>query len=338
MDNLKQYWNSWWYENDGRKYEDYPIKRNRYQPTKLPERYRVQKPKTSLRSVRVQPERKREREREREREPEVKEYRIPKTNVNVRSTWEKVKSLFETDKRDLKQMKQAYVDYKLPSTEANATQEAINNVIANERFKKKLLERRYEKHMLDELRRGRRMHKRGRSSGRGVADDVPLYERTINHVDEVILLRKKIDELEQRLSDTIEELVITKKKLEFSQEKNALLEELFDDGNMETEYVKSRRHMANLQNSSRKPELKQLPRSPSPVLHVNPMFTSSPIRATTTTATEGQQDNFYEKYPRIPETENLANYRSPTPANGNDHNDTSLSPVRVDYSKYSNGL
>lgn len=330
MENLKQYWNSWWYENDGRKSDKYPLK-TRYRGTKTSDRYyKVQKPNTT-RASRLR------------REPEVSEYRKPNPaeNGSQPSTWSKIKSLFDSNRRDITELKQAYLDYRLPNTEPSNTQADIDRLVVNERFKKKLLERKYERNMLNELRRGRQPYRRNR-------EHQPSVNSPINHADEVILLRKKLDELEQRLSDAVEELVITKKKLEFVQQKNNLLEELFDDGKMETEYVKSRRNITNLQNSERKPELKQLPRSPSPVLHVDPMFTSSPIRATNNILGEGspqhvqQHDNFYEKYPRIPKTERLDNYRSSLANHEDDYQDrhaeNSLSPVRVDYSKYSSGV
>ncbi|CDO94305.1 unnamed protein product [Kluyveromyces dobzhanskii CBS 2104] len=333
MDNLKQYWNSWWYENDGRKRDRYPLKTG-YRGSRTPVRYKVQKPKRS-RAARPR------------HEPEVNEYRKPDTSSegSKPSTWSKIKSLFDSNKRDVLELKNAYLDYRLPATEANNTQAEIDRVAINERFKQKLLERKYERSMLEELRRGRRPYKRNR-------EHHPSTDQAINHADEVVLLRRKVDELEQRLSSAVEELVITKKKLEFAQEKNSLLEELFNDGNMETEYVKSRRNMTNLQNSERKPELKQLPRSPSPVVHVDPMFTSSPIRASNAlrhnVLGEGspqratQQDDFYEKYPRIPETERLGTHRSSPANHDNEYHsrrtDNSLSPVRVDYSKYSSGM
>lgn len=314
MESLKQYWNSWWVENDGRKKAYYSL------PDKSQNkahRYRIQKPRN------IRPR------------YESRDIAQPKTKAveQRHSTWSKLKSLFDTDKRDITEMKHAYVDYKLPATEQSSTQFEINKLLANERFKKKLMEKRYEENMLDELRRGRPRISTARRANMDA-------RRAINHADEVILLRTKIEKLERRLSNALEELAITKKKLEFAKEKNSLLEELFDDGNMETEYVKSRRNIMNLQNSDRKPELKQLPRSPSPVLHVDPMFTSSPIRGTLAEPNSDafKNDAFYEKYPKIPETERLGSYYSPENFSRNNRdpkNENSLSPVRVDYSKYS---
>lgn len=60
--------------------------------------------------------------------------------------------------------------------------------------------------MLDELRRGRPRISTARRANMDA-------RRAINHADEVILLRTKIEKLERRLSNALEELAITKKKL-----------------------------------------------------------------------------------------------------------------------------
>lgn len=94
MESLKQYWNSWWVENDGRKKAYYSL------PDKSQNkahRYRIQKPRN------IRPR------------YESRDIAQPKTKAveQRHSTWSKLKSLFDTDKRDITEMKHAYVDYKL---------------------------------------------------------------------------------------------------------------------------------------------------------------------------------------------------------------------------------
>lgn len=308
MEGVKQYLNSWWY-GDGRKKEYGPLHTKESQ--RYPGRYRVQKNRKY-------------RQRQEGRNADIRDM-----NSYRPSTWNRIKGLFDADRRDISSMRDAYQDYKLPLTKSSSLQPSVDRLMTSEKFKKKILERKYEEQLLDQLRRGRPLQRRSRHG---------IEKKSLNVADEVILLRRKIEELETKLACSREELVITRQKLAFSEEKITLLEDLFGDGNMETEYVKSRRHIPNLQNSERKPELKELPNSPSPVLNINPSFTSSPIRGGIPDYQERNflgNDKFYEKYPTIPKTAKLGSLSSSRSKNMDKSNEDSLSPVRIDYSKYS---
>lgn len=201
-----------------------------------------------------------------------------------------------------------------------------NRISSSRAFKKKLSEINYDRTMLEKLREsGKRlpldssnmtMHRKWQPSSESIEDDrIRLLELRCSHKDEQLKTIKK-------------ELEITKRKLEFAKEKNTILKAILNDANVDSDYVKSRRDIKNLQTDNLKPQ-EELP--PSPVRTVNPLFTSSPVRKTQSQEdtisekADGKQDTYYNKYPKIPETENLARKE----------NNESMSPIRVDYTKYS---
>lgn len=232
-----------------------------------------------------------------------------------------LKNVFSTEEQDLDLMQRACgnTNAMLPAAARRGARSGPeerrrlrDRIVRSDAFKRKLLEIKYDDHMLEQLRRGR-------SRSRGTAAPTEQLED-----DRVVLLQKQLQEMRSRLQGTEKELQITKKKLKFAQEKNTLLESLLDDANIDNEYVKSRRDIKNLQRENLKPD-SELP--PSPRRSVNPLFTSSPVRKTSSAPNQEQEasQNFYSKYPKIPETELLVQGRSRS----------SLSPIRIDYSKYS---
>lgn len=259
---------------------------------------------------------------------------------NGRSTFGKlmssIKKVFSTEDQDLNLMQQACgnANAMLPAAARRSSQKGPegrrklrDRIIRSEAFKRKLLEIKYDDRMLEQVRRGRSMSagRRITNSDDGLQDFQPLQE------DKVVLLQRKLQELDSKVQDMDKELQITNKKLKFAQEKNTLLESLLDDANVDSEYVKSRRDIKNLQKENLKPET-ELP--PSPRRSINPLFTSSPMRKPASVQNQEHDiqeqpqestQNFYSKYPKIPETELLVQGRDRA----------SLSPIRIDYSKYS---
>ncbi|CCE64822.1 hypothetical protein TPHA_0I03210 [Tetrapisispora phaffii CBS 4417] len=218
----------------------------------------------------------------------------------------------------------------------------------SEAFKRKLLEKRNDEALLDQLKRGRPSYRQNDDIDRenetidaefssDAKNDISrrdynrkVKSRNLNIVDDqVFLLQKKVDSLESKLNIVEKELYLSKKKLKFAKEKNSLLESLLDDANIDSEYVKSRRDIKNLQKENLIPEA-DLP--PSPRRTVNPLFTSSPMRKVSGSTKKNEEEvgkpttsEFYNKYPKIPETEKLKQ----------DIRERSLSPINIDYSKYS---
>lgn len=246
-----------------------------------------------------------------------------------------IKDVFSTEDQDLNLMQQACGNTNAmlplaarrgPNQGSEGRKRLRDRILRSEAFKRKLLEIKYDDRMLEQVRRGRSASAGRRSVNDGLYDFQPLRG------DKVVLLQRKLEELDSKVQDMDKELQITQKKLKFAQEKNTLLESLLDDANIDSEYVKSRRDIKNLQKENLKPEA-ELP--PSPRRSINPLFTSSPMRKPSSAQEQEQeqgqeqrkdpQQNFYNKYPRIPETELLVQERDRT----------SLSPIRIDYSKYS---
>lgn len=247
-----------------------------------------------------------------------------------------VKSVFSNDDQNLDLMQRASENLEFVTSlndriSAQEERKLIKErIIKSEIFKKKLLEKRHDDVLLDQMKRGRS----SKSKPRSVDDNMNKIGNANIVTDQVLLLQRKINDIETKHRDVIKELQITKKKLKFAKEKNTLLESLLDDANIDSEYVKSRRDIRNLQKENLIPE-SELP--PSPRRTVNPLFTSSPIRRVNIGEKNPdiryQPDNapgtitaeYYNKYPRIPETELLVQ----------ESKDKSLSPIRIDYSKYS---
>lgn len=306
---LKDYFSGWLDNNDGRKREY-----------------------GSLQDWKRKQKQKHQQSQHRQRQPQqrnARNYKVGKTsrpirtlpNTKQKSMWDKVKSIFSTEDQDLRAMKQVYSDFKLgPQYDRDLhTRSQVERIAKSEAFRRKLLEKKYDDKRLRELRRGRSPT---RTNSR-------IHTLSSDQSDLVILLQHRIHEMEHNLHNLEKELKITKKKLRFSQEKTSLLEGLLDDANVDDDYVKFKRKITNLQRENVKPA-SALPPSPE---HANtkpldPLFTSSPIRFNLPSDHEDQEDpnkhKYYSRYPRIPETEDL-----------NKDNEPSLSPIRVDYSKYS---
>lgn len=248
-----------------------------------------------------------------------------------------IKNVFSTEDQDLDLMQRACgnTNAMLPSAARRGThheerKRLRDRIVKSDAFKRKLLEIKYDDRMLEEIRRGRSVSRSGSGNRRIIGeesqDSQPLQD------DKMVLLQKRLQELESKVQDMDKDLQISQKRLKFAQEKNALLESLLDDANIDGEYVKSRRDIKNLQRENLKPE-SELP--PSPRRTVNPLFTSSPMRSKPSSSVQDNDNNeqnahgptqdFYSKYPKIPETELLVQER----------NRNSLSPIRIDYSKYS---
>lgn len=235
----------------------------------------------------------------------------------LKSIWRSLRTVFSSEDQDLDLMQRACsnVTSMIPSKNKisgpEERRQLKERIARSEAFKRKVLQVKYDDKMLQELRRGRSRQRSEDPVGPNLIDD------------QVTLLQKKITHLETRLKDALEDLQITQKRLKFAKEKNTLLESLLDDANIDREYVKSRRDIKNIQRDNLKPDT-ELP--PSPRRTVNPLFTSSPMRNIATREEPASSTtDFYNKYPKIPETETLAN---------NQRSD-SLSPIRIDYSKYS---
>ncbi|SCV05126.1 LANO_0H00606g1_1 [Lachancea nothofagi CBS 11611] len=231
------------------------------------------------------------------------------------SVWNRVKSVFSPKDQDLQQMRNAYADFKLQDhTEKTRTRAEVQRRIATSTaLKRKMQEKHYDDKLLEELRRGRNPE----------AKPVTKFPRPRNfETDQVIILQHKVDSLVNKITSLEQDLQLTRKKLMFAREKNSLLESLLDDANVDSDYVKSRRRITNLQKENLKPDFNALPLSPK--RDVSPLFTSSPIRLPNV-AEEDPLSDYYEKYPRIPDAELLK--KDP---------ESSLSPIRLDLSKYSN--
>ncbi|AMD20408.1 HDL336Cp [Eremothecium sinecaudum] len=252
------------------------------------------------------------------------------SNAVVPSLWEKIQSVFSTDQRELRDMKSTFANYRLPYTEENETRRrqglTSSRLARSETFKKRMMEKMYDDRMLEQLRAS--VDKR-KSTHRG--DSIAALSNAES--DQVVLLQNRLQKLEQQLFNTQKELELTNKKLTFAHEKTRLLESLLDEANVDNEYVKSRRRIANLKaTTDNQPQLRSLSPSPKRSHPVNPLFTSSPIRTQNVESPykhDKELDNFYSKYPSIPKTEFMNQS-----ANGTNDNE-SLSPVRVDYNKYS---
>ncbi|KAL3230850.1 NAP1-binding protein [Nakaseomyces bracarensis] len=233
-----------------------------------------------------------------------------------------IKSVFSNEDQTL--MSMASVDL---NNIANIHHAGINDneyikkrILKSEAFKKKVTELDYNKKLIGELRKSRQPKRNNE-----------IFEEDINE-DRYKLLYRKYQYVRDKLTNTEDELKSVKETLRYSQEMNVLLQEALDKANIDDAYLKSRRDIKNLQKENVLPE-REL--SPSPRRTVNPLFTSSPVRRPIA-AHKGDTDdvvdsptkdisNFYNKYPKLPETELLAQ----------DKVDPSLSPVRIDYSRYS---
>ncbi|SCU83610.1 LADA_0C12486g1_1 [Lachancea dasiensis] len=254
--------------------------------------------------------------------------------------WNTVKGVFSTRDQDLQQMKTAYADFKLQdlAEKTSRTRAQVQRRIATSAaLKRKVLEKKYDEKLLHELRRGRSPERK-----------VGLRTKRSRNMetDKFVILQHKFDSLASKVTSLENELQLARKKLMFAREKNALLESLLNDANIDDEYVKSRRRISNLQRADLKPEPGALP--PSPKRALSPLYTSSPARlpnfkfdvpgidavhdvdkdARFGDPGLGEGDplsGFYEKYPKIPGTELLK--KDP---------ETSLSPIRLDLSRYSN--
>lgn len=233
----------------------------------------------------------------------------------LKAVWRSLRAFFSNEDQDLGLMQKACTNLDAmvsPSKRLSGAEERRQlkeRIARSEAFKRKVLQVKYDNEMMKEIRVGRSRQRTDEAAARNVTDD------------QVTLLQKKILRLENELKNSREDLRITQKRLKFANEKNTLLESLLDDANIDREYVKSRRDIKNIQRDNLVPE-SELP--PSPRRAVNPLYTSSPMR-------NGSKDEsaaateFYSKYPKIPETEVLAKNQK----------NNSLSPIRIDYSKYS---
>ncbi|QLL33720.1 hypothetical protein HG536_0F00440 [Torulaspora globosa] len=241
--------------------------------------------------------------------------RIREPAGGLKAVWKSLKTFFSSEDQDLGLMQKACTNLDSmvsPSKRLSGAEERRQlkeRIARSEAFKRKVLQVKYDSEMLKELRVGRSRQRADETAAHNLSDD------------QVTLLQKKIAHLESELKNSREDLRITQKRLKFANEKNALLESLLDDANIDREYVKSRRDIKNIQRDNLIPE-SELP--PSPRRAVNPLYTSSPMRNGSKDESAAATD-FYSKYPKIPETEALAK---------NQKND-SLSPIRIDYSKYS---
>lgn len=235
---------------------------------------------------------------------------------------EKIQSIFSTEQQDLHNMKNTLTNYRLPHTNQYQTKgrRGLNSqrLFRSETFKKRMMEKMYDDRMLEQLRES------GCANRRHPSHRISLSN---SESDQVVLLQNRLRKLEQRLSETQKELELVTKKLSFSNEKTKLLESLLDEASVDDEYVKSRRRIENLRSTDKnQPHLRSLSPSPQRSRPMNPLYTSSPIRDNNI---EGSQkhdkelNEFYLKYPTLPETEQLGQDKE------------SLSPVRINYSKYS---
>ncbi|SCU91151.1 LAMI_0E04918g1_1 [Lachancea mirantina] len=239
--------------------------------------------------------------------------------VQSKGWLDRIKSVFSSEEDDLKAMEKAYAGYTVTTgvPQTLHTRSQIQRRIANSAaLKRRLLEKQYDDRMLDELRRVPR-----KALG-------PKRLPHASEMDQVILLETQLADVTQRLATTKDELRVMHKKLKFATEKNSLLESLIDDTNIDDDYLKSRRRITNLQRNDLKPAPDTL--LPSPVHHVAPLVTSSPSKyRIPADILQDTELDFYAKYPTIPKAENFKN----DPNDLSDHSD-SLSPIRVDYSKY----
>ncbi|AET38502.1 Csa1p Ecym_2805 [Eremothecium cymbalariae DBVPG len=245
--------------------------------------------------------------------------------------WERLTSVFSSEQRDLYDMKNAFTNYRLPFTNEHESRRrrATNSqrIARSETLKKRMMEKIYDDKMLQQLRETGNPNKR--------AERLLGLNLSNSESDQVVLLQNRLRKLEQQLFDTQKELEIANKKLTFAQEKTKLFESLLDEANVDNEYVKSRRRISNLRTTA-EPQLRSLSPSPKRPYPLNPLFTSSPMRAHNADS-PGKHPNdihdFYAKYPSLPKTEVLNNKGSAPDQISN--SSESLSPVRIDYNKYS---
>lgn len=235
-----------------------------------------------------------------------------------------VKSIFSNEDQTLMNMASTDINKLLRNQGYDKNQENLkDSILRSNAFKKKVTELEYNKRMLRDLRRS------GVSGNYNIIRDDDLEE------DRYLLLQKKCQKIKKRLHEVEQELKSVQDSLRYSQEMNALLQETLDKANIDDAYLKSRRQIKNLQKENVLPE-REL--SPSPRRPIDPLFTSSPVRKSRNGEENGSKpktdykhspiketSNFYDKYPKLPETEQLAQ----------DKGNHSLSPIRIDYSRYS---
>ncbi|CCH61144.1 hypothetical protein TBLA_0E00830 [Henningerozyma blattae CBS 6284] len=162
------------------------------------------------------------------------------------------------------------------------------------------------------------------------------------YFDEVNQLKRKIKKLASELENKDSELEKIRIQLKFANEKNQLREDLLDDAKLDNGYLISRRQIKNLEKQNVKPKEELIY---SPVRIPNPKYTSSPMNKPGTYDSnpfnyigEPKTPYLYDKYRKLPETEQLnkLQIQETIPSNDNDSGeDISLSPVAVDISKYS---
>ncbi|AGO12100.1 AaceriAEL266Wp [[Ashbya] aceris (nom. inval.)] len=247
---------------------------------------------------------------------------------NERTWWDRLCGVFSAEQRDLHGMRDAFSNFRLPPTEELEGRRrrgtASQRIARSETFKKRVLEKMYDDRMLEQLRAG----------SRGSRPERPALPGS--DADQVVLLQNRLHKLERQLFETQKELELAKKKLMFAHEKTKLFESLLDDANVDDDYVKSRRRITNLRaTTDNQPALRSLSPSPQRPYPVNPLFTSSPIRQVNDSPRmrADKPDDYYAKYPTIPKTELLNKQSSENAPAGRAKE--SLSPVRIDYSKYS---
>ncbi|CEP64680.1 Csa1p LALA0_S13e00518g [Lachancea lanzarotensis] len=261
------------------------------------------------------------------------------TQQSGTALWSAVKSVFSPKDQDLEQMRNAYADFKLPrnTDRARMSAQVQRRIAASAAFKRKVMEKQRDDKLLEQLRRGRSREPKQQQPPQ--QQHLPNYQN-----DQLLILQHKVESLNAKVGSLERDLQLTRKELMFAREKNALLESLVNDANVDDEYVKSRRRITNFQKNDLKPDFGALP--PSPQRALSPLVTSSPVRLPNLDERDDDGDEFdddfndnanfykahrkphsrfYEKYPSIPTTEPMQ--KDP---------ESSLSPIRVDLAKYSN--
>ncbi|KAH3902452.1 uncharacterized protein SCODWIG_02237 [Saccharomycodes ludwigii] len=288
--------------------------------------------------------------------------------------WQIIKNCFTAQEQELNDMKEQYQENmnNIPSNSLRTsrykkdlkTRAQVQRIAKSEAFKKILMEKQYDQRMLKKLNEMNTSENKGSTPPAFLLDNKSMDQETndkekINQSndDEIYdIMNKRILFLEK-------ELELTKKKLKFSQEKVKLLEGLLDDAQLDNEMVKAKRKITNLPQALTAEPLPDL----SPTKKKKPLFTSSPTRKNHEQQ-EGGDGNDIDSYKKIiPETlesnnniDNRFDVRAFQRSTNNnrlsrfeesdlDENDeiniahthiegnnrTSLSPIRIDYSKYS---
>ncbi|CCC71327.1 hypothetical protein NCAS_0H00170 [Naumovozyma castellii] len=182
----------------------------------------------------------------------------------------------------------------------------VRRITASKAFQKKLKDIQYDKQMLTQLK--------SRVPDKNISYRSQLSSNNITE-DKIRLLSIKNRELETELNKTKDLLQLTKKDLKFAKDKNDLLQSLLRDEKTDEKFLQYKAHVLNSSTGNPGRNDGYLASSPSSQENRDNDFGTP---------------NYYNRYPKIPSTEVLKKNHG-----RHDHHNNSLSPIRIDFTKYS---